>query len=137
MERTVIIVKPDGMEKNLAAAVLERFAKAGLRLVGCKMVQLDEKVLRDHYAHHADKPFFPELVSYMRSCPVLVCILEGDNVINRVRDLAGPTDSKLALKGTIRGDMGEDKSRNVIHASDSPESAQAEIRRFFKPEEVF
>jgi nucleoside-diphosphate kinase len=137
MNQTLIILKPDCMAKNLAGAVLDRFQKAGFAIVACKMMQLTSAVLREHYAHVADKPFFPEIESFMSSRPVIVLVLQGDQVIDRVRELLGPTDSQQAPKGTIRGDMGTDKMTNVCHASDSPESAAAEIKRFFQPGEVF
>lgn len=136
MEKTLIILKPDCMKANLAGAVLERFCKAGLRIVACKMKQLDSAILRDHYAHHVTKPFFPEIESFMQSAPVMIVILEGDNAINKVRDLLGPTDSAAAPKGTIRGDMGKAKMENIAHASDSMEAAEAEITRFFNQEEI-
>ncbi len=137
MEKTLIILKPDCMEKKLQGVVLDRFFKAGFDLVACKMMALSEPLLREHYAHLAHEPFFPGIAQFMSSRPVIVLILQGDQAINRVRDLLGPTDSTKAPKGTIRGDLGTDKQRNVCHASDSPESAAAEIRRFFKPEELY
>ncbi len=136
-EKTLVILKPDCMEKNLGGQVLARFATAGFEIVACKMMQLEESLLKQHYDFLIHKPFFPEIVRFMTSRPVLVLILKGENVIARVRELLGPTDSKLAPQGTIRGDMGTDKSQNVVHASDSPESAQKEIQRFFKIEEIF
>ncbi len=136
-EKTLVILKPDCMEKNLAGTILERFAKSGLSLAACKMIQLNETILRDHYDFLADKPFFPDILKYMQECPVLVLILTGKNSIAITRELLGPTDSSVAPKGTIRGDFGESKSRNIAHASDSPESAKKEIARFFKPEEIF
>jgi len=137
MEKTLIILKPDCMKANLAGAVLERFAKNNLRIVACKMMQLTEELLKDHYSHLADKPFFPEIVDFMSSTPVLALILEGDSAIDRVRDILGPTDSTKAPQGTIRGDMGQTVMLNIAHASDSQESAAAEIKRFFKSDEVF
>ncbi len=131
MEKTLIILKPDCMEKKLAGEVIGRFEKAGFTIVDAKMDQLGSQVLREHYAHVADKPFYPEIEAFMSSRPVLVLILEGDDAVNRVRELLGPTDSALAPKGTIRGDLGTDKMVNVVHASDSPENAEEEIRRFF------
>ncbi|OYV48027.1 MAG: nucleoside-diphosphate kinase [Verrucomicrobia bacterium 21-51-4] len=113
------------------------FFKAGFDLKACKMMQLDDAILKVHYAHLADKPFFPEIADFMKSKPVLVLILEGNNAIERVRDLLGPTDSAVAPKGTIRGDYGTGKMTNIAHASDSLENAQAEIARFFRPDEVF
>ena len=125
------------MEKNIAGAVIQRFEQAGLTLAACKMMQLNERILREHYDFLADKPFFPSILEYMQECPVLVMVLKGENAIATTRNLMGPTDSSIAPKGTIRGDFGKDKSRNVVHASDSPASAEKEIARFFKPEEIF
>ncbi len=137
MEKTLIILKPDCMEKRLAGAVLDRFQKAGFDIVAAKLMQLNAELLREHYAHIADKPFFPALAEFMGSRPVLVVVLRGEGVIAKVRELLGPTDSTKAPKGTIRGDYGTDVSVNICHASDSPESAAAEIQRFFRAEEVF
>jgi len=137
MERTLIILKPDCIEKNLAGAVLDRFSKEGFRMIACKMMSLSEALLKEHYCHLADKPFFPEIASFMQSSPVLVLILEGKNAIDRVRNLLGPTDSTKAPKGTIRGDMGQTKMLNIAHASDSKEAAAIEIKRFFAAKEIF
>lgn len=136
-EKTLVLIKPDGMQKNISGTVLARFQKAGLRIVACKMIQLNEAILREHYDFLTEKPFFPEILSFMQEYPVLALILKGDNAIALTRELLGPTDSTIAPKGTIRGDFGENKSRNIAHASDSIESAAKEIARFFKPEEVF
>ena len=100
------------------------------------MLQLDDDLLREHYSHVADLPFFPEIAAFMSSRPVLALILEGEGVIQGIRDLLGPTDSNAAPAGTIRGDLGTDRMKNVVHASDSDESASAEISRFFKFEEI-
>lgn len=137
IEKTLVILKPDCMEKNITGTVIQRFEQAGLTLAACKMMQLNEAILRDHYDFLADKPFFPSILEYMQECPVLVLVLKGENAIATTRNLMGPTDSSIAPKGTIRGDFGKDKSRNVVHASDSPASAEKEIARFFKTEEVF
>lgn len=137
MEKTVIIFKPDAMEEGRVGQILQRFEGEGFTIAAMKMLRLDEPLLRRHYAHLADRPFFGEIVDYMSSQPVVIAVLAGENVIARVREMAGPTDSKLAPKGTIRGDYGHDKSRNMIHASDSPESAEAEIGRFFQSTELF
>ena len=137
IEKTLVILKPDCMEKNIAGTVIQRFEQAGLTLAACKMMQLNESILREHYDFLADKPFFPSILEYMQECPVLVMVLKGENAIATTRNLMGPTDSSIAPKGTIRGDFGKDKSRNVVHASDSPASAEKEIARFFKTEEIF
>lgn len=137
MERTLILLKPDTLKKAHVGDVIQRFEAEGFQLVAVKMLQLTNDLLVDHYSHIADKPFFPEVASFMSSTPVIGLVLEGDNVIDRTRVLLGPTDSTQAAKGTIRGDFGVDKMVNVAHASDSPESAAAEIKRFFKEEELF
>ena len=119
------------MKKNLMGSVLSRFESAGFSVAGCKMMQLESSVLREHYAHIADRPFFPEIEAFMASEPVVAMILQGEGVIEKVRELLGPTDSTQAPAGTIRGDFGETVMINVVHASDSPEAAEAEIKRFF------
>jgi len=131
MEETLIILKPDCMEKRAAGEVISRFEKAGFEIVATKIMQLDRAILREHYAHVADKPFFPEIEDFMSSRPVMPMILRGEDVISKVRDLLGPTDSTKAAPGTIRGDLGLDMMKNMVHASDSPETALAEKRRFF------
>ncbi len=137
MEQTLIILKPDCMERRLYGTVLARFEAEGFDIQACKLTVLTKAQLREHYAHVADKPFYPDIEAFMSSRPVIIAVLSGDKVISRVRDLLGPTNSKVAPKGTIRGDFGTEMMRNVCHASDSPEAASAEIRRFFKADEVF
>ena len=117
--------------------VLNRFETAGFVVVGCKMMRLTPALLREHYAHVADKPFFPEIEAFMSSRPVIAMALQGENIVQKVRDLLGPTDSRKAAKGTIRGDFGTEMMKNVVHASDSVENAKLELARFFKPEELF
>jgi nucleoside-diphosphate kinase len=136
MEKTLVILKPDAMERRLYGTVLLRFEREGFDILGAKLMTLTPALLREHYAHVADKPFYPEIEAFMSSRPVLVLALAGDRVIARVRELLGPTNSKVAPKGTLRGDFGTEMMRNVCHASDSPEAAEAEIRRFFRPDEV-
>ena len=136
MQTTLVLLKPDCMTKNLAGEVIKRFEGAELQILGCKMQQLSSETLREHYSHIADKPFYPEVEGFMQSAPVIALALRGDNAIARVRDLVGPTDSTAAPAGTIRGDLGEDKMRNIVHASDSVEAADAELQRFFNPGEV-
>ncbi len=131
MEETLIILKPDCMQKRIAGEVITRFEKAGFEIVASKVMQLDGPILREHYAHVADKPFFPEIEAFMSSCAVMPMILRGEGVIAKVRDLLGPTNSQEAPAGTIRGDLGTDMMRNVVHASDGPETAAAEKKRFF------
>lgn len=137
MQKTFVIYKPDAMEKRIVGSVLSRFEAAGFDIIGCKMARLSADVLRVHYAHVASKPFYPEIEAFMRSRPVILMALQGPDVVQRVRDLLGPTDSRKAPKGTIRGDFGTEMMRNVVHASDSVENGLAELARFFKPEELF
>jgi len=137
MEKTLIIFKPDCIEKKHVGNVLQRFENAGFSIVGCKMTQLTPKILREHYAHVASMPFYPEIETFMSSRPVIVLALEGASVVSKVRDLLGPTDSRKAPKGTIRGDFGTEMMMNVVHASDSVENAQTELARFFGPGEIF
>ncbi len=136
MNTTLIILKPDCMKNGHVGHVLSRFEEAGFSIVASKLIQMDPSTLRDHYAHVADKPFYPEIEEFMSSCPVLVLVLRGDSIVEKVRLLLGSTDSSKAEKGTIRGDYGTDMMINVVHASDSDENASIEIARFFKPEEV-
>ncbi|MBS0633497.1 MAG: nucleoside-diphosphate kinase [Verrucomicrobia bacterium] len=137
MQKTFVIYKPDCMEKRVVGAVLSRFESAGFDVVGCKMIRLSPEVLREHYAHVASKPFYPEIEQFMSSRPVIVMALRGDNIVAKVRDLLGPTDSRKAAKGTIRGDFGTEMMKNVVHASDSDENAQIELKRFFKADEIY
>ncbi len=131
MERTLVIFKPDCMKKKLMGKVLSRFEEAGFSIAASKMMQLDNAILTEHYSHIADKPFFPAIADFMSSEPVVAMILEGEGIIKKVRDLLGPTDSTKAPAGTIRGDFGETVMINICHASDSPEAASDEIKRFF------
>lgn len=137
MEKTFIIFKPDCMQKRVVGNVLSRFEAAGFEVIGCKMGRLSAEILREHYAHVASKPFYPDIENFMRESPVIMLGLKGDNIVQKVRDLLGPTDSRKAAKGTIRGDFGTDMMRNIVHASDSVENGQVELKRFFKPEELF
>ncbi len=137
MEKTFIILKPDCMEKGLAGKVLQRFEDAGFSVIAMKMGRLSSELLKEHYAHVADKPFFPEIEEFMSSRPVVMAGLQGENVIERVRELLGPTDSNKAPAGTIRGDYGTDMMRNVVHASDGPETSAAEFERFFDTAEIY
>jgi nucleoside-diphosphate kinase len=125
------------MKQGYVGQVLARFESAGFKVVGCKMTQLTPPLLREHYAHVADQPFYPEIENFMSSEPVIVMALEGEGVVDNVRALLGPTDSSKAEKGTIRGDFGKDVMVNVVHASDSPENAEIELNRFFKLRELY
>jgi nucleoside-diphosphate kinase len=137
MQKTFVIFKPDCMAQRHVGNVLARFEAAGFDVIGCKMTRLTPALLREHYAHVASKPFYPEIEQFMASRPVIMMALQGDNIVQQVRDLLGPTDSRKAAKGTIRGDFGTEMMKNVVHASDSVENAQAELARFFKPAELF
>lgn len=137
MERTLIILKPSCIQRFLVGDVLTRFQRKGLVIAGIKMMQLDETILREHYAHLVDRPFFPSLINSMTATPVIVMCLEGKDVVSVVRGMVGATNSRNAVAGTIRGDFGMSGQENIVHASDTPENAVVEINRFFRPEEIF
>jgi nucleoside-diphosphate kinase len=137
IETTLVLLKPDCLAHRHCGNVISRFEAAGLDIVGCKMMVLADSVLAEHYAHVMDRPFYPDLKSFMQSSPVIVLALSGENAVALVRDLMGPTDSRKAAKGTIRGDFGEDTMINVVHGSDSPENAALELKRFFAENELF
>lgn len=137
MERTLILLKPDAVGKRICGKVISRFEDAGFTIRGCKMLQLSTDLLKEHYAHIAEKPFYPEVETFMASVPVIALVLEGHDVVAKVRDMLGPTDSRKAAPGTIRGDLGVDQMVNVAHASDTPETAKKEVRRFFAEAELF
>lgn len=136
MERTLILCKPDCVSANLIGAVLNRFERAGLKVTAAKMLRLTPALLTEHYAHLKDRPFFPEILAFMQSQPVLAVILTGEDAVAKVRDLLGPTDSRKAPKGTLRGDFGTGSMENIAHASDSVENAEAEVKRFFRADEI-
>jgi len=136
-EKTLVLVKPDAMQRGLVGEITSRFERKGLKMVGCKMMTLDEAILKEHYAHIADKPFFGGLAKFMSSTPVVVMCWEGLEVVDAVRLTVGITKSREAEAGSIRGDFAMSISCNVIHASDSVENAKAEVARFFKSDEIF
>ncbi|MEK7165857.1 MAG: nucleoside-diphosphate kinase [Patescibacteria group bacterium] len=137
MEKTVVLIKPDGMKKKIVGKIIDRFERSGLELVGLKLINLTQEMLNDWYSHHKDKPFFSDLAHFMRETPVVAMVLMGENAVSRVREIIGPTDSTKAMKGTIRGDFGDDVQRNVVHASDAAERAKFEIKMLFKTQEIF
>ena len=137
IEQTVVLIKPDGIEKHIVGEIITRFEKAGLSVIGLKMVRLTQPILDVWYAHHKDKPFFPSLCQDMMATPVVAIILSGEAAIQKVFDLCGPTDPAEAAVGTIRKDFGESKPKNVVHRSDSVEAAAKEISLLFSPTEVF
>ena len=131
IERTFVMLKPDALERSLMGEILGRFERKGLKLVRLELRRVTKELAATHYAHLVDKPFYPELEAYITRGPVVACVWEGIDAIRVVRNLVGATDSILAAAGTIRGDFGVDKTENLDHASDSPESAAVEIRNFF------
>lgn len=136
VERTVVLIKPDGYQKKVVGAVIGRFERAGLAIVGLKLVKLTQEILDVWYAHHKDKPFFPSLCEQMMATPVVAMVLEGDGAIQIVFAICGPTDPVEAAPGTIRKDFGVDKPHNVVHRSDSLEAAQKEIGLLFSSHEL-
>ncbi|SFA46259.1 nucleoside diphosphate kinase [Parageobacillus thermantarcticus] len=136
IERTFIMVKPDGVQRNLIGEIVARFEKKGFQLVGAKLMQVSRELAEQHYAEHKERPFFGELVDFITSGPVFAMVWEGENVIATARQMMGKTNPQEAAPGTIRGDYGLTVGKNVIHGSDSPESAEREIRLFFKEEEL-
>ena len=136
VERTLAIVKPDAVAKNATGAILAAIEAKGLKIVGLKMIQLTEQQARGFYAVHKARPFYADLVKFMTSGPVVVCVLEGEGAIARWRDLMGPTDSKKAPKGTVRGEFGTDVEQNASHGSDAPETARVEVAYFFNASEI-
>lgn len=137
MERTLILIKPDAIQRSLVGEIISRFERKGLKLIGMKMMSLDEAILREHYAHIADKSFYPGVEQFMMSSPVIAMCLEGLEVVQAVRILCGITKARAAEAGSIRGDLAMSLSCNVIHASDTVENAEQEVKRFFKADELF
>lgn len=137
MERTVVLIKPDGLQRGLVGEIMHRFERKGLKLVGIKMIRLTDDILDNWYAHHKDKPFFTTLKSFMEWTPVVAMVWEGVEAINAVRKIVGITKSREAEAGSIRGDFGMSGSQNIIHASDSPESAEKELGLIFNGDEIF
>ncbi|GAV23999.1 nucleoside-diphosphate kinase [Carboxydothermus pertinax] len=136
MERTFIMVKPDGVQRGLVGEIISRFEKRGFKLVGLKLMQISRELAETHYGEHKSKPFFEGLVNFITSGPVVAMVWEGKEVIATAREMMGATNPLKAQPGTIRGTYGIDVGRNVIHGSDSPESAAREIALFFKEEEL-
>jgi len=136
-ETTLILLKPDCVQKGHCGDVIQRFEAHGFKIRGIKMLRLTDSLLLEHYAHIASRPFFPEVQSFMQLTPVVAVAVQGEDVVAKVRDLLGPTNSKDAPAGTIRGDFGVDMMVNVVHASDSVDNAAIELARFFAPGELF
>lgn len=136
-ERTLSIIKPDGVRKNIIGECFSRFEKGGLRIAATRMLRLTQKQAEEFYAVHKERPFYAPLVQYMTSGPVVASVLEGENAIVRNREIMGATDPKKAAPGTIRRDFAESIDANVVHGSDAPETAKNEISFFFQPNEIF
>jgi nucleoside-diphosphate kinase len=137
IETTLVLLKPDCLADRRCGEVISRFEAAGLEIMGCKMVVLPDHLLAEHYAHILQRPFYPELKAFMQRSPVIALALSGENAVAHVRELMGPTDSRKAAKGTIRGDFGRDAMFNVVHGSDSVENAAVELKRFFLETELY
>ena len=137
MEKSLVLIKPDAIERGLATIILSRLEGAGLKLVALRMLRLDKILAERHYAIHRDKPFFKDLVDYITSTPIVAAVFEGEDAVERIRRLMGATDPVKAEKGTIRKDYGLDIQRNSTHASDSPENAEKEIEIFFSSTDIY
>ena len=137
MEQTLVIIKPSAVERGLIGEIITRFQRKGLNIAGLKMMQLGEDILREHYAHLVDRPFFPWILASMMATPVIVVCVKGTDAVNVVRMMTGATNGSKAAPGTIRGDFSVSSQENIVHASDSVENAEIEIKRFFKSEEIF
>ena len=135
-ERTFVMVKPDGVQRALVGEIVSRFERRGLKIVGLKMLVVSDELARQHYAEHSAKPFFPTLVGFIKSGPTVAMVLEGKDAVSNVRAMLGKTKPAESAPGTIRGDLALDMGRNVIHASDSPESAKREISLYFDRSEL-
>jgi len=136
MDRTFVMIKPDGVQRGLVGDIVARFERRGLKIAAMKMLLVSEDLAKKHYEEHAAKPFFPNLVSFIRSGPAVAMVVEGKDVVPIVRSMVGATNPKNSNPGTIRGDFAVDMGRNVIHASDSPESAKREISLYFNTSEI-
>jgi len=136
MEKTFLMVKPDGVQRNLVGEIVRRFELKGFKLAGAKLMVISDELAKQHYGEHQDKPFFGELVDFITSGPVFAMVWEGENVIATARDMMGKTKPQEAAPGTVRGDYGMTVGKNIIHGSDSPESAEREINLFFNENEL-
>lgn len=137
MEKTVILIKPDAVKRGVIGEIITRLEKEGYTLVAAKFMRLPEDLIDQWYYHHKEKTFFPELKSFMTSTPIMSMLWEGEDIVNRLRVLCGPTDSTKAAKGTIRGDFGRDVQQNAIHASENSEAAKREMDIMFHPHEIY
>ncbi|MCC9262234.1 MAG: nucleoside-diphosphate kinase [Methanobrevibacter woesei] len=136
IQKSFVMMKPDAVARRLMGKILSRFEEKGLQIIGVKLMQIDEELAKTHYGEHADKPFFDDLVKYITSSPSLAMVIKGEDAISTIRKMVGATNPLEADLGTIRGDYAMDTGRNIIHASDSPESAEREINLFFDEDEI-
>lgn len=137
MEKTLILIKPDGIQRGAVGSIVNRFERKGLKIAGMKMLQMSKELAKEHYAHLVDKPFYADLEKFMTGHPIIAMVIEGKDAVDVVRLIVGPTNATKAPGGTIRGDFSNSTSRNVIHASDSKETAEKEVKRFFKEDELY
>jgi nucleoside-diphosphate kinase len=137
MERSLVLVKPDAMQKGLAGTIIGRLESQGIKLVAIKMLHMDKALAERHYAIHADKPFFKDLVEYITSTPIIAAVFEAEGAVEKIRKIMGATDPAKAEPDTIRKDFGTDIQRNSVHGSDSTETAEKEIRLFFTEDEIY
>ena len=137
METTLVLLKPSCVQRQLIGEIVHRFERRGLRIAGMKMMQLDEAILRDHYSHLVDRPFFPALAASMMASPIVAMAISGVEAVSVVRAMTGYTNGRVADPGTIRGDYSMSNQQNIVHASDSIENAAIELKRFFRPAEIF
>jgi len=137
MEKTLVLIKPDAFAKHYSGDIIKRYENEGFRIAAMKLLQMTEKIASKHYAEHIGRPYYDDLVGFMTSAPLIAMVLEGENVISRVREINGKTNPKDAAEGTIRKLYAENGSRNAVHASDSPESAAREIAIFFNQTEIY
>lgn len=137
MQKTLVLLKPCTLQRQLVGEIIQRFERKGLRIAGLKMMWLTDELLSEHYKHLSEKPFFQRVKDSMMTAPIVAMALEGVDAVATVRALAGPTNGRLAAPGTIRGDYCVSFQENIVHTSDSPETAEVELRRFFAPEELF
>ena len=137
MEKSLVLIKPDAIKRNITGAIINRFEQRGLKIVALRMLHMDEALAKRHYAVHQGKPFFDGLVKYITSSPIIAIVFEGNNAIELIRKTMGATDPVKAEKGTIRADFGVDIQNNAVHGSDSPENAAKEIIIFFAEKEIF
>jgi nucleoside-diphosphate kinase len=137
MERSLVLIKPDAIQRGLAGTIIARLGRQGLKMVAIKMLHLDKALAQEHYAIHKDKPFFNELVDYISSAPIIAIVFAGENAVEIIRKTMGATDPARAKAGTIRGDFGLDIGRNSVHGSDTVETAEKEVKLFFSKNEIF